>query len=97
MKGIILLGIYSLFFVAARSQDKMVVDPNASVRTLSGSFSSIKISNAFKVIITQSETESIAVSASEEKYKEGIKTEIVNGTLKIYYDGNIIGMVRTVN
>ena len=87
MKKIILLGIYSLFIVAARSQDKMVVDPNASLRTLSGSFSRIKISNAFKVIITQSETESIAVSASEEKFKEGIKTEIVNGTLKIYYDG----------
>ena len=66
----------------------MVVDPNASVRTLPGSFSRIKISNALKVIITQSDTESIAVSASEEKYKEGIKTEVENGTLKIYYDGS---------
>jgi hypothetical protein len=65
----------------------MVVDANASVRILAGSFTRIKISNAFKVIITQSETESIAISAAEEKYKEEIKTEIENGTLKIYYGG----------
>ena len=88
MKGIILIGIYSLFFVVARSQDQMVVDPNASARNLPGSFSRIKVSNAIKVIITQSETESIAVSAAEEKYKEGIRTEIDNGTLKIYYEGS---------
>jgi hypothetical protein len=85
MKKIILALIPVLLVLTTFAQEQMVVDPNASLRTLKGSFSRIRVANAIKVIITQSDNESIAVSASEEKYKDDIKTEIENNTLRIYY------------
>ena len=66
----------------------MLIDANASVRTLSGSFNSIHVSHAIKLIITQGDQETMAVSASEEKFKEDLKTEVVNNTLRIYSKGN---------
>lgn len=87
MKYIFLVSVFSLLLAGGYAQEKMVVDANASIRTLTGSFQRIKISNAFKVIITQSDTESIAISAAEEKYKSEIRTVVENGTLQIYYDG----------
>ncbi len=87
MKKIILPGICCLFLTIAGAQDHLVVDPNVSLRRLNGSFSKIRISNAIKVIITQSDKESLAVSAVDEKYKEDIKTEVVNYTLLISQKG----------
>lgn len=87
MKKIILAGISFLFFLGAVAQDQLMVDANASLRTLNGSFNKIRISNAIRVVITQSDKESLAVSAVEEKYKDEIKTEIVNNTLTIYQKG----------
>jgi hypothetical protein len=87
MKKIILAGISMLFLLAARAQDQLMVDPNASIRTLNGSFNKIRVGHAIKVIITQSGSESLAVSAAEEKYKDEIKTEIVNHTLMIFQKG----------
>jgi hypothetical protein len=62
-------------------------DPNAEVRDAKN-FHAISVSNAFDVFITQGNEETVAVSASEEKYKEGIKVEVVNGVLKISFDGD---------
>ena len=62
-------------------------DKNAEVRNV-GTFNSIKISNAIEVLLSQSNEEAVAVSASEEKFRDKIKTEVVNGTLKIFYDGD---------
>ncbi len=75
--------------MAAVAQEQLIVDANASVRQLQGSFNKIKISHAIKVIITQSDNESIAVSAADEKFKEEIKTEVSGNTLKISRAGGI--------
>ncbi len=88
MKKIILFAACSVFFMLCKAQDELIVDANASVRQLAGTFNKIRISNAIKVIITQGDAESLAVSAAEEKYKEEIKTVIENNLLKIYYSGN---------
>ena len=68
----------------ANAQKEFVVDANAEMRTISGSFHSIKVSNAIDLYLSQSDQEAIAVSASEDKYKEGIKTVVEDQVLKIY-------------
>ncbi len=68
-------------------QKQFVVDPDAELREISGSFTSIKVSNAIHLYLSKGDTEAIAISADEEKYKQGIKTEIENGELHIFYDG----------
>jgi hypothetical protein len=81
------------FFTVA-AQKEIVNDPNAEVRTLTGSFTSIKISGGIDLFLSQSETPSIAVSASEAKFRDAIKIEVVNGVLKIYYDENNWGNLK---
>ena len=71
-----------------KAQNEFVVDPNAEVRELTGSFTTIKVSGGIDLYISQSAEQAIAISASEEKYKDAIKTVIENGVLKIYYDGD---------
>lgn len=72
---------------SAEAQKQFVVDANAEMRSLNGSFNKIKVSNAINLYLSQSSTESIAVSAAEDKFKAGIKTVVENNVLKIYYDG----------
>jgi Putative auto-transporter adhesin, head GIN domain len=69
------------------AQKQFVVDPDAEVREVVGSFTSIKVSNAIHLYLSKGDAEAIAISADEEKYKQGIKTEIENGELHIFYDG----------
>ena len=88
MKKILLSIIVLTFFFITKAQKAFVNDANAEQRTLNGSFNAIKISGGIDLYLPQYEIESIAVSASEEKYKEGIKTVVDNNTLKIYYDGD---------
>jgi hypothetical protein len=84
--------IASLFFVGAvmgaTAQKEIVNDPNAEVREISGSFNSIKVSGGIDLFLTQSTEEAVVVSASDNKFKDGIKTIIEDQTLKIYYFGD---------
>lgn len=77
-----------LAFVSLQSfaQDIVVNDANAEKRPLSAGFNAINLSDGIELFLTQGSTESVAVSASEQKYMERFKTEVVDGTLKIYYD-----------
>jgi hypothetical protein len=88
MKKIFLFLLVLITANISRAQNEIVVDPNASLRTLSGNFSTIKISGGIDLYLSQSDDVAIAVSAAEEKYKDAIKTTIENGVLKIYYEGD---------
>ena len=88
MKKIILSLVMMAGSLAGVAQKAWVNDPNAETRTLNASFNAIKVSGGIDLYLSQYETESIAVSASEDKYKEHIKTVVENNTLKIYYDGD---------
>jgi len=88
MKKYILVLAVMFLALASRAQNDIVVDPNASERTLTGSFIAIKVSGGIDLYLSQSDKASMAVSASSENYKENIKTVIENGTLKIYYEGD---------
>ncbi|MEP6674521.1 MAG: head GIN domain-containing protein [Ferruginibacter sp.] len=64
----------------------IVNDANAEARTISGSFNAIKVSGGIELYLSQGNDEAVAVSASKDKYKQAIRTEIKNNTLFIYYN-----------
>ena len=77
-----------LAFVSLHSfaQDITMNDANAEKRNLTASFNAITVSDGIELLPTQGNEESVAVSASDPKFMERFKTEVVSGTLKIYYD-----------
>lgn len=85
MKKIIVSVLMLSSVLFATAQKDIIADPNAVVRTVNGSFSAVKISDGIDLFLSQGDEEAIAVSASEEKYRDGIKAEVVNGLLKVYY------------
>lgn len=88
MKKIYLSILFFAIAFYAIAQKTILNDANAESRTLSGSFNAIKVSNGIDLYISQYQTESLAVSASEQKFRDHIKTIIQNKTLLIYYDGD---------
>jgi Putative auto-transporter adhesin, head GIN domain len=68
--------------IASSIAAQKINDANAEVREAKN-FHAIKLSSAFDVYITQSNEESVAVSASEEKYKNEIEVKVENGVLSI--------------
>ena len=77
------------------AQTKTVInDKNAVPRSVKG-FHAIKVSDGIDVYLSYGD-EAAAVSASEERYRDRIKTEVENGVLKIWYDReNYNGLVFT--
>src|SRR5437868_2890495 len=89
MKKIVSLLLCAVLAVTGMAQNNTVVnDKNAEVRNVAG-FHGIKISNGIDLYITQGNSEGVAVSANETKYRDKIKTEIENGILRIYYDNGM--------
>jgi len=85
MKKIAFLLFASLAAVVAFAQDRVINDANAEARTV-GAFHGIRISQGIELIMKQGSTEAVAVSAASKEYRDNIKTEVVNGVLKIYFD-----------
>src|SRR4051812_38948688 len=81
-----LLSILTLVSFAAFAQDAPAKDPGATERALSGSFSAITVTDGIDLYLSQGQSESVAVTSSDEKYLARFKTEVEGGTLKIYYD-----------
>jgi len=88
MKKIICSVLLLCTVVIGMAQKEIINDANAEVRPVSGSFNSIKVSGGIQLFLTQSDEEAVVVSASENKFKDGIKTVVENNTLKIYYFGD---------
>lgn len=62
---------------------QIINDENVVPRTLSGNFNAIRIENAIEVYLSPSNTFSMAVSGASEEARNAIKTEIVEGELRI--------------
>src|SRR5678815_3024611 len=86
MKKILLIGLV-ISSLKSFSQEIIINDKNAEVRNVDA-FNAIKVSGSIDVYLSQGASDAVAVSASEEKYRDKIKTEVTNGTLKIYFDGD---------
>ena len=83
----LLCSLITVLALTAFAQDtKVINDANITTRSLSGSFTAISVSSGIDLYLSQGNAASLAVSASDQKHLDRFKTEIVNGTLKIYYD-----------
>ena len=77
--------IVSLLVTAAGFAQKTVQDANAQRRAVAA-FHAIEASDGIDLYISQGSEEGLAVSASTTEYRDKIHSEVVNGTLKLYYD-----------
>jgi hypothetical protein len=92
MKKLFFLLTCVISLVTASAQSKIINDPNAEVRKLSGSFHAIEVSSAIDLYLSQGDEEAVAVSTSDKKDIYHIITEVDNGVLKIKFQntGKII-------
>ena len=74
--------IGSLALMNVRAQKTIINDPNAEVRAVKG-YHAIEVSSAITLYLSQGDQETVAVSASEIKWRDRIRTEVVDGVLKI--------------
>ncbi len=72
-------------FIGSLLSAQQVNDPNAVVREAKD-FHGINVSSAFDVYLSQGGEEAVAVSATEEKYRDRIRVEVKAGILYIGYD-----------
>ncbi len=91
----ILFFLFGLFAITSNAQT-VINDKNVEVRDVN-SFSAIKVSGGIDVYLSQSNEEAVAVSASEEKYRDDIKTEVRNGVLNIYFDSHSFKFMNNRN
>ncbi len=80
---------------SAAAQKQFVLDDDAEVREIYGSFTSIRVSSGIHLYLSKGDIEAVAISASKEKYKEGLKTIIENGELHIFFES--LKMLSTGN
>jgi hypothetical protein len=85
MKKILFVFFTALSVISTRAQKTIVNDPNAQVRNVKD-FHGVEVSNAIDLYLSQSDEESVVVSAKDIKYRDKIQTEVVDGILKIYYE-----------
>src|SRR5207344_1280521 len=81
MKKLLFILSVLVFSISVHAQ-LTINDPNAEVREAKN-FHAISVSSAFDVFISQGNEEAVAVSASDQKYRDEIKVEVDNGVLKI--------------
>lgn len=89
---LLLIAVFTSFGLISFSQ-KVINDVNAEEREVSA-FSGIKVSGGIDVYLSQSENYALAVSASEDKYRENIKTEIRDRILTIWFDSDNFRWMR---
>lgn len=73
-----------LMIVSFGIAQKIMNDPNAEKRN-AGGFHAIEVSGGIDLYLSQG-NEALAVSASKTEYRDRIKTEVVNGVLKIWFE-----------
>ena len=74
-----------LLVSAGANAQNLVYDANAEVRTVAA-FTKVHVSGAINLYISQGREQAVAISASDSKYIPKIRTEVSNGTLKIYVE-----------
>ncbi len=83
MKQLFFLFASALMTTAALAQNKIVYDANAEKRTVTP-FHAIKVSHGIELLLNQGNEEALAISAETKEYRDAVKTEVVNGELRIF-------------
>ncbi|HQW83961.1 MAG TPA: head GIN domain-containing protein [Ferruginibacter sp.] len=86
MKKLFLSIACLISFAVFAQETKVINDANAITRNLNSSFTAINVSSGIDLYLTQGNEESLAVSAYDPKYIDRLITEVVDGTLKIYFN-----------
>jgi hypothetical protein len=86
MKKVLGLLLGSLLVLASQAQKTIIHDPNAEVRQVKG-YHGIDVGNAIDLYLSQGDEETVVVSAKDTKWRDRIRTEVVNGILRIRLDG----------
>jgi len=68
--------------LSSRAQKTIVHDPNAQVRAVKG-YHGIEVGSAIDLYLSQGDEETVVVSAKDERWRDRIITEVVDGILKI--------------
>ena len=79
--------LFALLFIG-KLFAQQINDPNA-IKVDAKNFHAINVSNAFDVYLTQGKEEAVAVSASEQKFKDKIKVEVKDGVLNIRFENGL--------
>jgi hypothetical protein len=83
MKKFFALVAFGLFSLTVLAQDKIVYDAHAEKRSVT-SFHAVKVSHGIELLLSQGTEEALAISADNRELKEAVKTEVVDGELRIY-------------
>ncbi|KYP14670.1 head GIN domain-containing protein [Flavihumibacter sp. CACIAM 22H1] len=84
MKKIVVGVLLVLTAMAGQAQKYLINDKNAEMRTVP-TFTAIDASSAIDVYISQGDESGVAVSSSDKKLTEQIRTEVKDGVLKIWF------------
>jgi len=85
MKKIIVILAGCLLVIGAWAQRTVINDPNAALRPVKG-YHGIEVSHAIDLYLSPGDQETVAVSARDIKWRDRIRTEVVDGILKIWLD-----------
>jgi hypothetical protein len=77
--------VVGLFAFTSRAQKTVIHDANAEQRPVKG-YHGIEVSNAINLYLSQGDEETVVVSAPDTKWRDRIRTEVVDGILKISLD-----------
>lgn len=84
---VLLFLLISMYQVKAQNDKNVVFDAHAEARSVKD-FTGVEVSGAIDLYLSQGKEEAVAVSASNPDALSRIKTEVKNGKLRIYFDGN---------
>ncbi|MBN8850979.1 MAG: hypothetical protein BGO55_29235 [Sphingobacteriales bacterium 50-39] len=85
MKRIIIIVIAWLAVLPVMAQQTVINDPNAVLRDVKG-FHGVSVSNAIDVYLSAGNQETVAVSATDVKWRDRIRTEVKDGILHIWLE-----------
>lgn len=85
--AVLLVLLLSIYTGQAQNEKNLVFDANAEARVVKN-FSAIEVSGSIDLYLSQGKEEAVAVSAGNQEAVSRIKTEVKNGKLHIYFDGN---------
>lgn len=87
MKKIVISWVVIVMAMSTTVAQKVVYDDNVQKREIK-SFHAIETSSGIEVIINKGDKEELAVSVSDTKYLDEVRTVVENGTLKISRSSN---------
>src|SRR4051812_33967071 len=85
MKSVSIYLFITVLATAASGQQNVINDANVQQRIIPA-FHAVHVSGAVDLFLSQGNEDAVAVSASEIKYRDNIKTEVKDGVLRIWYD-----------